>query len=144
VNATQSGWSTGVRHGAVALGLLLALSACGKGADSEKRATAVDERGADKPDQDLYLAMNKALVANGCSNCHNADYARVGPAMRDVAAVYQAEPAEGRKVLKESILHGVQGKWGKAIMPPQIRMTEAGADAIVEAILAMPSEPKAN
>jgi len=90
-----------------------------------------------RQDRDPYLAMNRQLVANGCHFCHGADYARVGPAMKDVAAVYANQGAQGAATLKESIAKGSKGKWGPATMPPQHQVTPQRADALVSAILAL-------
>ncbi|WP_313803704.1 c-type cytochrome [Sphingobium sp.] len=115
--------------GLVLLSVLALLSACGSG------RPPVEERGAERPDRDLFLAMNRMLVAHGCSNCHAADYARVGPAMRDVATVYEKATDADRQRLRDAILHGTKGRWGMAIMPAQQQVTAEQASAIVDQIL---------
>jgi len=100
-------------------------------------AGAAHAQGTKVQDRDPYLAMNRQLVANGCHFCHGADYARVGPAMKDVAAVYANQGGQGETTLKESIAKGSKGKWGPAMMPPQHQVTPQRADALVGAILAL-------
>ena len=97
---------------------------------------SVQARNAPVQERDPYLAMNQVLVANGCPLCHGADYARVGPAMTDVAAAYGkvgTAPAQ----LKDSILNGSKGRWGTAVMPAQHQVGAAEADRIVATILAI-------
>ena len=94
-----------------------------------------DSAGAPRPDIDPYLAVTKVLVAHGCSNCHAADYARVGPAMTDVASIYAGQPG-APALLATSIVNGAKGKWGEAMMPPQHQVTPAEAQDIVRTILA--------
>lgn len=93
-------------------------------------------------DRDPYIAMNRVLVANGCSNCHAADYLRVGPAMTDIAMMYaEAKPAELEQV-QHNIMAGTKGKWGIAIMPAQQRITSERAAEIVSTIMALNKKAK--
>lgn len=85
-------------------------------------------------DVDRYLPVNTMLVANGCSNCHAADYTRVGPPINAIAAAYADASPEELAQLRAAIIGGVKGKWGPAIMPPQFQVTPARADEIVEII----------
>ncbi len=110
---------------------VLALGACGQGADAPPTT----------PDVDPNLAMNTALVQHQCSNCHASDYARVGPAMKDVATVLSPQTAETTARLKAAILQGSKGKWGEAIMPPQAQVSPAQADELVKAIFATAPKP---
>lgn len=100
-------------------------------------ASSVSAQGTKGQDRDPYLAMNRQLVANGCHFCHGADYARVGPAMKDVAIVYAGQGDQASALLKESIAKGSKGKWGPAVMPPQHQVTPSRAQALVSAILAL-------
>jgi cytochrome c len=97
---------------------------------------AADMTGAPDPDRDPYLAMNILLVRNACSNCHAADYPRVGPAMKDVAVLYAADSA-ARTRLAGEIINGTRGKWGEAAMPPQHQVSASAAGELVTAILAL-------
>lgn len=100
-------------------------------------AGAASAQGTKGQDRDPYLAMNRQLVGNGCHFCHGADYARVGPAMKDVAMVYAGQGAQGAATIKESIAKGSKGKWGPAMMPAQHQVTPQKADALIAAILAL-------
>lgn len=124
---------TGAMVGLAALG---GCNRAGQVPDHTNAAQSVDATGAPNPDQDPYLAMNTLLVKNACSNCHASDYARVGPAMKDVAAIY-ASDAVGQAQLTEKIIKGTKGKWGEAIMPPQHQVTEEGATELAKAIMAL-------
>lgn len=86
--------------------------------------------------RDPYLAMNRQLVAHGCHFCHGADYARVGPSMKDVAMAYAANGPAGRAQIRESIMKGTKGHWGPAVMPPQAQVKPQDLDALVAAIMA--------
>lgn len=97
---------------------------------------AADMNGAPDPDRDPYLAMNILLVRNACSNCHAADYPRVGPAMKDVAALYAGDSA-ARMRLAGEIMNGTKGKWGESVMPPQHQVSAHAADELVAAIMAL-------
>jgi cytochrome c551/c552 len=122
--------------GIAGLTAMLALAGCGGG-------SADAPTGAPTPDTDRFLAMNTILVANSCSNCHASDYARVGPSMKDVAAVLGGDTPQSRTRLREAILNGSKGKWGEAIMPAQKQVAPDKVDAIVATILAVDtSEPK--
>ena len=89
------------------------------------------------PDTDPYLEMNTLLVGNACSNCHAADYPRVGPSMKDVAAALAAGTPADRERLKTAIVQGTKGNWGEAIMPVQKQVTPEQADKLTDAILAL-------
>jgi cytochrome c551/c552 len=104
----------------------LILAGCGSAKDA----------GPTTPDVDANLAMNTMLVQHQCSNCHAADYARVGPAMKDVAAVIGPATPESLARLRKAILEGTKGQWGEAIMPPQHQVSPADADTFAAAILA--------
>lgn len=53
----------------------------------------------------------------GCLGCHNPTMKIVGPAYRDIAVKYKADPQAFAKV-DEQIHKGGSGKWGPIIMPP--------------------------
>lgn len=93
-------------------------------------------------DRDPYLAMNKALLTSGCSSCHAADYARLGPAMTDIAAQYRQATAEERMAVSQNIVAGVKGKWGTSVMPPQHQITPQRADEILNIILSLDTDGK--
>ena len=116
------------------IGALALLAGCGKPAA---------ERGPDRPDVDPNLALNTLLVNHQCSNCHASDYARVGPSMKDVAAVLAPQGDAGRQRIRTAILNGAKGNWGEAVMPPQRQVTPAEADALAAAILATAPSPSA-
>lgn len=117
----------------VILAALFTLSGCGRAPSGDGHA--VDDKGAEKPDRDPFLAMNRTLVAHSCSNCHAADYPRVGPSMHDIASVYTTATDADRRRLSDAIVNGTKGRWGTAIMPAQKQVSPTQADAIVAEIL---------
>ena len=110
----------------------LTATACSK---APEPIGVADTRGAETPDRDPYLAVDTMLVSHACSNCHAADYARVGPAMKDIAAAFaKPTPADFAR-LRTSVLQGSTGKWGDAIMPAQKQVRPEEVDAILRTIL---------
>ncbi len=103
---------------------------------------ACSREGAPNPDKDPHLAMNTLLVANACSNCHASDYPRVGPSMKDVAASLGESSPENIARIKDSMVKGVKGKWGEAVMPVQKQVTPEAADEIATAIQALAPKPQ--
>ena len=73
---------------------------------------------------DLALAKK-----SGCMACHAIDKKVVGPAWNDVAAQTTDVAA-----IKESIVKGSRGKWGKVPMPPQGRVSDADAETLAKFI----------
>lgn len=70
----------------------------------------------------------------GCLGCHNATVKIVGPAYRDVAEKYKANP-EARRKIAEQIRQGGSGKWGPILMPPFPQISEAEIKLLTEWIL---------
>jgi cytochrome c len=109
----------------VLLGASLVLTACNGNSGS----------GAEEKDE--FLQINTLLVQNACSNCHGSDHTRVGPSMRDIAAVRGPDTPDARMQMAERILNGVKGNWGEAIMPVQKQVTPQKAEELAQAILAL-------
>ena len=53
----------------------------------------------------------------GCTLCHGLDKKIVGPALKEIAAKYRADPTALAKIA-EQVRQGGSGKWGPALMPP--------------------------
>lgn len=104
--------------------LILALGGCNASGNAQQ-------------DRDPLLQMNTLLVQNACSNCHASDYARVGPAMVDVAAVRGPDSPAARKELAGKLLNGTKGSFGLAIMPAQKQLTPEKADELARVILSL-------
>jgi len=77
---------------------------------------------------------SKIGIKYGCLTCHNVDYTIVGPAYREVAAKYKADP-EATAKLEEQIQKGGSGKWGPTIMPPFPQVSAAERKILVDWIL---------
>jgi len=120
----------------IAVALLLMGGLLVIGCHKAPEAAVADTAGPPKPDVDPHLAIDRMLVAHQCSNCHAADYVRVGPPIMAIRAAFpNATPGDAMR-LKQSILAGSVNKWGEAAMPPQSQVSPAQADEIVAVILA--------
>jgi cytochrome c len=77
------------------------------------------------------LARRKA-----CLSCHGVDKRIVGPAFRDVAALYKGQAGIEAK-LAEKLRRGGGGNWGPLAMPPNPDLAEADAAALVKWVLGL-------
>jgi cytochrome c len=83
---------------------------------------------------DLKLATSK-----GCTACHQVEKMFMGPAYKEVAAKYKADP-KGEATMVNSILKGSSGKWkGKAMTDamPANKVSEAEAKTLAKWILSL-------
>jgi cytochrome c551/c552 len=80
------------------------------------------------------IDVQAVLGRNACIGCHAIDHKVVGPAFRDVAAKYKADPHALAKV-QASIKGGGSGKWGQVAMPPFATLTQAELKALAEFVL---------
>jgi cytochrome c551/c552 len=77
----------------------------------------------------------KALaIKNGCFNCHQVGMKIIGPAYKDVAAKYKADPEALMKV-SHQITDGGSGKWGPIPMPPFKQLSEPEVKTLAEWVL---------
>jgi cytochrome c len=74
--------------------------------------------------------------SSGCLNCHTVDKKLVGPALKDIAAKYKADPAAADK-LAVKIQKGSQGVWGPVPMPPNAKVNDADAKTLAQFILSL-------
>ncbi|MEO5654756.1 MULTISPECIES: c-type cytochrome [Nitrosospira] len=74
--------------------------------------------------------------SSGCLNCHTVDKKLVGPALKDIAAKYKADPAAADK-LAVKIQKGSQGVWGPIPMPPNAKVNDADAKTLAQFILSL-------
>jgi sulfite dehydrogenase len=72
----------------------------------------------------------------GCLGCHNTQMKTVGPAYREIAAKYKADPEAFAKI-DQQIHKGGSGKWGPIIMPPFPQITAAETKILADWILGM-------
>ena len=72
--------------------------------------------------------------SSGCLNCHMVDKKLVGPALKDVAAKYKADP-KAVDYLAGKIQKGSQGVWGPVPMPPNAKVNEADAKTLAKWVL---------
>lgn len=78
--------------------------------------------------------VQSLLANNACLGCHAIDHKIVGPAFRDVANRYRADPSANSK-LATSILEGGVNSWGDIPMPPMSSLSAKQANLIAEYIL---------
>ena len=79
-------------------------------------------------------ASPELAKSSGCLNCHMVDKKLVGPALKDVAAKYKADP-KAVDYLAGKIQKGSQGVWGPVPMPPNTKVNEADAKTLAQWIL---------
>jgi cytochrome c len=100
------------------------------------RARYIPLKGHDSGSVTFSPEMSELLVARQCLACHQVDQASVGPRYTDVAMRYQ-ENATAMAHLTDKLKSGGSGVWGEIPMPPQIAVTDAEAERMVRAILAL-------
>ncbi len=82
----------------------------------------------------------KLVRSNDCTSCHAVARKVVGPAYRDVAKKYRAQPGAVAK-LSQKIKQGGSGVWGPVPMTPHPALTAAQLKDMVEWILALGAQP---
>lgn len=65
---------------------------------------------------DAVPAGEALAQKGGCLMCHTVQKRNVGPALKDIAAVYKGQDVEDKLV--EKIKKGGRGSWGILPMPP--------------------------
>jgi len=78
------------------------------------------------------------LAKYGCTACHSVDTKGVGPAFKDVAAKYRGR-ADAAQMLEQKVRNGGAGVWGDIPMPPNSAVPDTELQAIVQWVLASPS-----
>lgn len=79
---------------------------------------------------------NSLLDANNCLSCHKMEETVVGPALRDVARRYQADP-NAMQYLVNKIGNGGSGVWGAMNMPAFAGLGEADLKVLASYILGL-------
>lgn len=90
------------------------------------------------PAQQTGLAL---LKARGCLSCHGLVGRQVGPGFAQVAERYQGDLGAAAR-LASHIREGSVGRWGRLVMPPQVRVSESEALLLAEWILTQPAPPR--
>ena len=72
--------------------------------------------------------------AKNCMACHAVDKKMVGPAYKDVAAIYAGQKGIEEKLVQK-VIKGSKGAWGEIPMPPNANVNEAEAQTLVKWIL---------
>ena len=78
----------------------------------------------------------KLAAHYGCFGCHNTSMKIIGPAYKDIAAKYKADPDAAGKI-DQQIHKGGSGKWGTIIMPPFPGITPAETKTLSDWIMGL-------
>lgn len=89
--------------------------------------------GCSKPPSEMEVLSEQ----RGCIRCHGVVRKFVGPGFAEIAARYRGD-AEAAARLALKIRQGSVGTWGAVIMPRQMHVSEAEAQALAAWILAQP------
>jgi cytochrome c len=81
------------------------------------------------------LASEALAKKHACTACHAVDRKLVGPSYKDVAAKYRGD-ANAEAALLQKVKKGSTGTWGPVPMPPNPKVPDDDAAAIVKWILA--------
>jgi cytochrome c len=81
-------------------------------------------------------AAEAMMKKDGCAACHEVDKKLIGPAFVDVAAKYRGD-AKAAAILKEKVKKGGAHVWGEAAMPPNVGVSDADVDALVDWMLTL-------
>ncbi len=79
----------------------------------------------------LYL-----INSNDCKSCHMISKTSVGPAYKDVAEKYKADPAAVAN-LSAKVIHGGGGVWGQHAMAAHPKLSQKQAETMVKYILSL-------
>jgi cytochrome c551/c552 len=86
------------------------------------------------PEATAAIDVQALLDKNACLGCHSRDQKIVGPAYRDVATKYRADPQALAKI-EASIAQGGAGRWGSVPMPPFPGLSEPQLKALAGFVL---------
>ena len=78
--------------------------------------------------------ITKLLSANACNACHHATNKLVGPAFREVAQKYAADPGAAAR-LAEKMRAGGSGAWGAVPMPPNTGLSAEDSRKLADWVL---------
>lgn len=81
-----------------------------------------------------FLKLAKEI---GCLSCHSIDKKLLGPAWKNVAAIYRGNPA-AESILMNKVAKGGSGVWGKIAMPAYPDLSEDKNRTLVRFILSLP------
>lgn len=81
-------------------------------------------------------AFTKLAKDIGCFACHSIEKKLLGPAWKDVAAVYRHDPAAEDKMMRK-LAKGGSGVWGSIEMPAYPDLSEEKSRVLVKFILSL-------
>ena len=88
-----------------------------------------------------YIRGGQMVATLDCRACHSVDQKSIGPTYKDIAVRYKDKPA-ALEALKEKVIKGGSGNWGKYEMPPHPDMSAEDAEEIVRYILSVNEKSK--
>ncbi len=108
------------------------------GVSTNGTATTTTQKPATAPTATPTAKIDATQLAQkyGCFGCHTPDTKIIGPAYREVAAKYKADP-QARAKIEQQIRNGGSGKWGPVIMPPFPKVSAAEVNALTDWILGL-------
>ncbi|MEX0882730.1 MAG: c-type cytochrome [Cyclobacteriaceae bacterium] len=93
--------------------------------------------GKSEPIPQEIASRGEVLVAySGCYDCHKLDKRAKGPAFKDIAKRYPANPIY-RDMLARKVISGGFGSWGNPVMSPHPNITIEDAQNMVYFILSL-------
>uniref|UniRef100_UPI0033413AB8 c-type cytochrome n=1 Tax=Castellaniella defragrans TaxID=75697 RepID=UPI0033413AB8 len=84
---------------------------------------------------DYETQVKGILTKNGCLACHTVEKKLIGPAYQDVAAKHK-DQADAAEVLAKHIKGGSTGVYGPIPMPPNVGISDADIQTVVEWLIA--------
>lgn len=116
--------------------LAFEITGAAESANIVTRARYVPSTGHDSGGPSLPTAIHKIAAVRQCFACHQADAPSVGPRYTDVSLRYRGD-VNAAQALRAKIKAGGAGSWGAIPMPPQVALTDAEAEQLIPAILAL-------
>jgi len=92
-----------------------------------------------EPGQGLAPGV-KLMQQHRCYTCHHDDGQFTGPSLRQLAERYRGADAAQVDTLVAKVREGGQGNWGRSPMIPHPHVREADIRAILDYILAFPTD----
>lgn len=84
---------------------------------------------------DYTTQVQPILAKNACLACHAVDKKVIGPAYEEVAAKHKGQ-ADAAEILTKHIKEGSTGNYGPIPMPPNVGISPADTQIVVEWLVA--------
>lgn len=82
------------------------------------------------------IASEELMSSGGCISCHRVDQKLIGPAFKEVAARYRADPQVAARLFTK-VREGGEGEWGDMPMQPnsEEKISDADLRTLIEWLL---------